>query len=201
MGIPTLEPPILNVEQHFGNRAENTFTSMRWWGPMMYLFCRQVRARKIVEVGVGNGQTSFWLAHAAKENIGQYYGLEISGGRINKTKKTIERFGWDVPCNFIEVDTLKITAEWVLENIGDSIDFIFLDGDHSEEAVIHEMEVLYPFLSSGGFVWLHDIYSSVQPAWQAIIGNENYDFKYIEIPYHFGMGVLWRPDKDKRTLK
>jgi predicted O-methyltransferase YrrM len=165
------------------------WTSMRWYGPLMYVFCRQIQAKKIMEIGVG--QTSFWLGNAAKENGGCYYGFDIHAGKTKGVEKNMKEAG--ISCQLWGMDTRELTTQWVKENVG-PIDFLFLDGDHSRDSVSHELEVLLPFLRvKWGYVFIHDIHSASREAWEWI--GENLNLKSIEIPYNMGVGVLWKEKK------
>ncbi len=44
-----------------------------------------------------------------------------------------------------------------------SVDFVFLDGDHSEKAVTEDLEAWYPLVRPGGVIGVHDYSNATFP--------------------------------------
>lgn len=55
------------------------------------------------------------------------------------------------------IRTLRMQSHLAADAIGDQVDLLFIDGDHSYEAVSRDLAVWLPKLSAGGLVILHDI--------------------------------------------
>lgn len=75
---------------------------------------------------------------------------------------------------FIEKNSLDAAAE--IED--GSLDFIFIDADHSYEAVLADLKAWYPKVKSGGLMAGHDIYYS--PVTKAV--NEFREMNSIDSP-------------------
>ena len=87
---------------------------------------------------------------------------------------------------------------------GRSIDFLFIDGDHSYEGVKADFEIYSPLVKEGGLIAFHDIIwdkksnndnwsGEVYRFWQEIKGN--YDYKEFVEDHEqsgFGIGVIIR---------
>lgn len=110
-----------------------------------------------IEIGVLNGETSSFLLNI-NENI-FLYGIDpiipdsmerSLIGNINKisenTDKHKHRF------NFIRDYSFNVHSKF--EN--ESIDFLFIDGDHTYNAVKKDFELYYPKVKKNGLIFFHD---------------------------------------------
>ncbi len=97
----------------------------------------------------------------------------------------------------------KYTVSY-LEKIlnGGKIDFIFIDGDHSYEAVKKDFEIYSKFINKNGIIAFHDIAPNYSDGtsifWKELKNNKNkYNYrKYQEIIKDYnqeyaGIGILW----------
>ena len=112
----------------------------------------------IVEVGSYVGGSSTFLASAATEKNGMLYrvdtwkneamseGLRDTYNEFTKNTKTYEK--WIVPLRGESVEVAK--------NFDKEIDLLFIDGDHSYEAVKSDVEAWFPKLKDGAIVVFHD---------------------------------------------
>ena len=54
---------------------------------------------------------------------------------------------------FKNVEIIRKTSAEASKDFGDeSLDFVYLDGDHSYEAVKADLEALYPKIKAGGYI-------------------------------------------------
>lgn len=114
--------------------------------------------KSIVEIGSYIGGSSSFLASAAKEKIGIGYcidtwknegmceGLKDSYNAFIRNTKPYE--DWIVPLRGKSVEMTK--------NFNKNIDLLFIDGDHSYEAVKSDVEAWLPKLKEGAIVIFHD---------------------------------------------
>jgi predicted O-methyltransferase YrrM len=124
-------------------------------------FCKIINDNKYkigVEIGLGFGSYSEFLLKNSKleklysidpfdDSIAEYYpGLEST---IEKLSPFKER------STFIR----KKSEDAVNEFDDESIDFIYIDGDHRYELVIQDLTLWYPKLKKGGFFSGHDYLS------------------------------------------
>jgi len=178
---------ILDLSQNFPhNRGP---TSMYFYGPLMYLWCKQMRARYILEIGIATGYSSYWLGQAAKEAGGKYFGIEIHQGRAKAIDEAMDKLG--IPHEIWAMDSRMITTDFMKEKVG-KLDFCFLDGDHSVETVNHEMDVIYPLMIKFSYIFIHDVFAASREAWKVVVENPNYTLEHLHIFNNFGMGIIRR---------
>jgi predicted O-methyltransferase YrrM len=63
---------------------------------------------------------------------------------------------------------LKGTSAAMEERLPDGVDFIFVDGDHSEPGIRTDWSIVERRLVAGGIVCLHDVLVPEQEPWQAL---------------------------------
>jgi predicted O-methyltransferase YrrM len=80
---------------------------------------------------------------------------------------------------------------------GSSLDFLFIDGDHTYEGVRLDFEMYSPLVRDGGLIAFHDIAQSgrmrkVHEFWDEVKQNYNHkEFIHITDEGAMGIGVLW----------
>lgn len=129
----------------------------------------------IVEIGSAHGASSIVFAEAAKELDGhlvcidhfpeEYYNQDKFGDYARKAfKKNIAPWAkWvthiDQPSELAlkksEVDEVGIYLENIIQTAG-GIDFLFVDGMHSYEAVQKDCQLYLPLVRRGGYIGFHD---------------------------------------------
>jgi hypothetical protein len=150
-----------------------------------------IGARYIVEIGVDQGYGTWYLSHTARKNSGEYLGVDIvpvwdrDMNGVNM-KRYFE--GFRLPCRFLEGDTKKMT-ELPIERI----DLAFVDGEHTYEAVSHEVNnLIYPKCQKNGwsYICLHDIvdFPGVKKAWEEFKLDPR--FECIEFYNNYGLGIM-----------
>lgn len=84
------------------------------------------------------------------------------------------------------------------EIINQQIDFLFIDGDHTKEGCMIDFVNFYPYVSTGGYIMLHDIYPE-HCGWEGpryVIDEwliHHSHLKLVEIktsPTNFGMALI-----------
>jgi len=121
------------------------------------------------EIGVWFGQFSDWIL--ANSQLSCLFSIDpweaYDTGRLNgqtitqeqqdeayqTTKNLLEKYG--DRSQIIK----KTSAETAKDIADDSLDFIFIDGDHSYDACKQDLEIWYPKLKSGGIFSGHDFIS------------------------------------------
>ena len=146
---------------------------------------------KIVEIGSWIGESSCLLASGLKGEEAKLYAIDNFKGqasdpsarmryqermsrlKINNTKeifdKNIANFNLSSKVEAIAADSLE-AAKSFREPLH-SIDLLFIDGDHSEDATRKDITTWMPFLKHGGTVVFHDFSSNhgvPQAIWWAI---------------------------------
>ncbi|HET8673052.1 MAG TPA: class I SAM-dependent methyltransferase [Thermoleophilaceae bacterium] len=123
-------------------------------------------AQVVVEIGVYEGSSALVLVQAMPP-----------GSRLHLIDPFVDESGWALPAGWgaTERATRRVVAraaapreaprvEWHVERSQDvgrrwdrgEVDFVFIDGDHSPEAVREDWDVWHPHVKSGGHVAFHD---------------------------------------------
>lgn len=139
--------------------------SCREWTPAseqyvrnLYGFARMAGASIIMEVGVGPEAVSAQTFAAAIREIGRFDPLLVSID-IDAEKPTREQFNRvnrTVEWHVIHRDSTAFAhskPDWTPEDV----DLVYIDGDHSLEAMRSDYEMLSPLLKPGGMAVFDDV--------------------------------------------
>ena len=145
----------------------------------LYYLVRRIRPSRLLEIGTHIGSSTVALALAAARN--QVEGVDtrivtvdIRDVNDKQTRPWFEAGSPAAPRVLVEslgvVDRVKFevnTSVGKLAQIVDSFDMIFLDGDHSAEAVYSEIPLALNRLHvpGNGIVVLHDFFPGLSPLW------------------------------------
>jgi predicted O-methyltransferase YrrM len=113
----------------------------------------------IVEIGSWKGRSTTWLASGARLAGQRVYAVDPHrGSREDPTVDTLNEFLDNVARNGLAgvVEPMVMTSEEAAVRISGPIEFLFIDGDHSYEAVRRDAELWLPRLIDGGTVMFHD---------------------------------------------
>ena len=109
--------------------------------------------KTIIEIGIQHGYTTYMLCEAAKKTGGTVYGIDK-----NTTQGAEENLNnWQ--CENVEIIQQNTQSEAFVQYFNDkfdTIDFVFIDGDHSYGGVKNDFELVYPKLALDGILVLHD---------------------------------------------
>lgn len=124
------------------------------------------KCKSIVEIGVAWASTTRYLCRAAQATGGFVNGYDIWGeyGENRKWKpfttrdkcdELLRSGGFD---NFelTQVDSQSPGFKDFFDSRHNSIDFAFIDGDHSYKGVKSDFDIVYPHLAQKGIIALHD---------------------------------------------
>jgi cephalosporin hydroxylase len=116
----------------------------------------------VVEIGTAAGGTLFaWCKLAAADAL--VVSIDLPGGPFSPNTSSVEFLRAyarpEQKLHLVRADShLPATKETLLRILaGRTIDFLFVDGDHSYEGVRQDFELYAPLVGSGGFVAFHDI--------------------------------------------
>ncbi len=108
----------------------------------------------IVEIGCLDGETTLILARSSTVHV---YGIDpivpdsMNPGLIGSKEKILQNLKWCKRFTFIEEYSHIATTSFNYD-----FDLIFVDGDHSYDAVKKDVEDWWPKLAAGGKMLLHD---------------------------------------------
>ncbi len=124
---------------------------------VLYTLVRSLRPKRMLEVGRARGGSTFIIAEAIKHLEGAEFVSMDPNNWPEHSIPTILRHNLEESYGVHFIDEY---CPWALpaakELAGDDFDVIFLDGDHSYDAVKRDLLGLLPFLVSGGYILMHD---------------------------------------------
>lgn len=178
-----------SMRGHFGPINHST----PYYGPFLYWLARCSGARFVVEIGVCKAYTSFFLASAVKDNMtrqgvdnGRYWGVDISGEIPEFERKMREK---GLPVNMLQMDSWDLKPETF---DGNKLGVAFIDGWHSRQHLLKEVEILYPLLVDGGrgYMVIHDTYGWVSEPIVEVLKDPRYEFEHISFADNYGLTIL-----------
>jgi cephalosporin hydroxylase len=139
---------------------------MEQWPDEIQPFTKWLTARKphnILEIGVRyGGSSALWHSLSTGLVIGVDWTEKDSLGEV-ETKKLAEQMQTSYHrYRFICGDSHKADTKLQVEQIllGELVDFLFLDGDHSYEGLKQDWELYRSLVSPNGCIAFHDIVDS-----------------------------------------
>ena len=114
----------------------------------------------IVEIGSWKGRSTTWLASGARLAGHRVYAIDPHcRSREYPSAETLDEFLGNLARNGLAdiVEPLVMTSEAAAAHIGGPVELLFIDGDHSYEAVRRDAELWLPRLIEGGTVMFHDV--------------------------------------------
>ena len=114
----------------------------------------------IVEIGSWKGRSTTWLASGARLAGRRVYAIDPHcRSRENPSAQTLDEFLGNLARNGLAdiVEPLVMTSEAAAAHIEGPVELLFIDGDHSYEAVRRDAELWLPRLIEGGTVMFHDV--------------------------------------------
>ena len=131
---------------------------------LLYTFAKNVKEGCIVEIGSARGRSTAALALGSLEGSNvPVYAIEpheefigVKGGKFGPQDR-VEFFKNMLRIGCVEIVRLiNLRSQDVAQCWTQSIGFLWIDGDHSYEAVKHDLEAFGAYLVPGGFIALHD---------------------------------------------
>lgn len=170
------------------------------WGNIliMYPMCHIYGFKNILEIGQAEGYSSWYLAHAAKENHGTFLAIDI----VDTWGRPHEPFGYSLkryfegemlPCRFIQADTkqMKEIPDYAHGGL-DLIDFCYIDGEHKTDTILHEVyDLIMPKMRKDGFGFLcfDDVIDmGAEGAWEVLCKDPQ--FEHLTLHPNGGFGIL-----------
>jgi predicted O-methyltransferase YrrM len=137
----------------------------------------------IVEIGSWKGRSTTWLASGARAGGHRVYAVDPHRrSRENPEAATLDEFLDNLARNGLTdvVEPLVMTSEEAAARIAGPVELLFIDGDHSYEAVRRDAELWLPRLMEGGTVMFHDAATAAytgprRVVRQAVCGNPQFD--------------------------
>jgi predicted O-methyltransferase YrrM len=148
----------------YWEKIEGSFSFVNFYERMAHRFNNAT----FVEIGTWKGQSIMYMAEKIKElnkNI-KLYGIDTFKGNEEHAEHpdVVANKIYDIYLENIEplkdyITTIKGSSHDVYTQFEDeSIDFLFIDADHSYEAVKKDLKLWYPKVKKGGIISGHDYF-------------------------------------------
>jgi hypothetical protein len=182
--------------------ARENYTQINYtdafYGPMLWAMIRANHSLNVVEIGVGEGYCSYFMAQAVRENIardsvpGRYLGIDIS----DRCKDLFDKMAADgLPVEYKFVDSATLKPEDLLHD-GRPVDLLFQDGNHHIDQTLKEIDIIYPALRGNGegYLCCHDVYAYCEQYAKILRTNPKFKFEHISFLYNYGFGIFRKMD-------
>lgn len=162
------------------------------------------KPRNVLEIGTARGGT-FYIWSRYFNTIDKIISLDLPDGRFgggyNEKKTNIfQEFAPSNDMYFVRDNShQKETYERVSHIVDGSVDFLFIDGDHTYEGVKKDFYMYSELVSKGGIIALHDIVThpdeinpdcNVDQFWEELVNKDKYDTKEIISDENQGWGGI-----------
>jgi predicted O-methyltransferase YrrM len=175
----------------------------------LYERVQAINPRVIVEIGTRDG-ASLYLWSQASPNLKTLVSIDLpggihGGGYIKQRSYLYHQFiahNPDVNLHLLRLDSQKPSTKAQLQTIlnNQSIDFLFIDGDHRYEGVKRDYDLYRSLVRQGGMIAFHDIYPNkrdtsiqVDRLWDEIKATETKIEEIVHQPYRgwYGIGIVY----------
>lgn len=147
---------------------------------LFYLHILSTRPRHIIEFSPNRGYSTVAIASAQKvmRNRFGFGTFEINKKACEQTRRAISAQKLDEYCHVIHGDAIKEVPAYIKRR-GCFVDFCFIDSDHTDKFAQNYIKKIFPLLSPGCLVVIHDIAAKK-------IGSK--DFKSSLLKGHYKSG-------------
>ena len=171
-------------------------TTLPYYGPMLYWIIRAIGAVNVLEIGVAQGYSSYFMASAIKDNNerqgmnGKYIGVDFA----DKKHIEIQLKEKGLPAEIWHMDSITMTHEMLQPY---PLDLVFQDGFHNTEHCMKEMAILYPHIKDAGrgYLVMHDVYAFCEGYYKKLMADPRYDFsEAVRFLHNYGLAITRRMD-------
>lgn len=158
----------------------------------LHMLTVELGLKRVLELGVGPGQSTVALLEAAKEIGGRVW--SIDNGPCLRVRKMIEDYGLTPYWTFIMAEDLNV--DWK-----EPVDHLFIDTCHLYPHVIAELRKFEPFVVDGGIITMHDtdggdFWPGVPKAINEYMRGRK-DLRFYNYRNCGGLGVIFKGRKRK----
>lgn len=117
--------------------------------PVEFFLAWTIQAKIMVEIGTMDGSSAIPLLKAAEETNGCLYSVDLDG--CEDAKQLVTRYELNKYWRFC-----NMKSDEFFKTFNKTIDFAFIDGDHSWPQVARDLENCMQRLSGKGIIMVHD---------------------------------------------
>ena len=173
--------PRRHAEMDAARYAEFGFSIFPEQGDLIYLLCRGMRARRVVEFATSVGMSTLYFAAALRDNGGGLViGSELVPAKVATARGNLAAAGLEDYAEIREGD-----ARVTLQDLGGPVDFALIDGwpTSSGPSLAREViEIVAPQLRVGAYV----INDNAEPDFLDFIRDPSNGFLSITLPLKGG---------------
>lgn len=134
-------------------------------GMLLFRTARFLAPNTILELGTNLGFSAAYLRAARRQ--AEFITIEGQAEVAHLARESFRRLG--LPPPDIYTGTFQATLPQAINQLGNSIDLFFIDGDHRAAATANYLDAIWPHLHQDSVVIIGDIHWSaeMEAAWQA----------------------------------
>jgi len=166
-------------------------------------FLKTLRPRAIMEIGTANGGTLFMMSRICAPDA-LIVSLDLPGGPFGGgyTEKRVPLYeAFAMPGQTVQLIRADSHSRESLDKVRQlldrqTLDFLFIDGDHTYGGVRQDFEMYSPLVTPGGFIAFHDIVyaEGVQRFWAEVAPTHPGVREFIaRTEPIFGIGLIQMP--------
>lgn len=185
-------------------------------GLSLFSLAVSIRAKRMLEIGRNRGYSTFALASALRFNEMSWDEVQFAKQRpdmdyptfekpVQGVLTSIEPFAQQVAYDVIEQNGLTKYVDYVNDYSYNytptgEYDLIFIDGDHTYEGCLQDVQQYTPYVRPGGYFILHDFYGwfnygvNGSPV-KKVIEDHCQDYEQILIDTGYMSLVIFRREK------
>ena len=166
---------VVDLDFHYFRHRGFRVPSCSWQSTLDKLSAtmRSIRDGLVVEVGVFGGSTLLFLAQELASRGTRMVGIDpwekleaLNGNKVTRRREEFShwllqlRFNLEGILAHLRYDNVQLIHDFSQSAVrtfaNDSIDFLIVDGDHSEAAVARDLSAWWPKLKQDGMLWGDD---------------------------------------------
>lgn len=161
---------------------------------MLYSLIRAARPQIVFEYGVCHAFGTGYMAQALKDNeYGHIWGFDLNV--LPSAFELLKEAGLRDQVTLVEGDS-KEQGSKKAKSLGEEIDFVFIDGDHTTEGMYGDFKSIEKYLAPQALVIFHDIALGGVAKALNKVREEFPDWQYISLyPTAKGLGLLQKPSE------
>jgi len=166
------------------------FAASKTLAPRNYLEIGVRRGRSVCTVARGNPSVNIFAFDMWQVN---YAGMENPGPDFVSAE--LKKHGHTGRLSFVNGNSHETLPQFFRQNPGLELDMITVDGDHSEQGALQDLEDVIPHLAIGGVLVFDDIAHPAHPfllkVWKTAIGRhpELSSFEFVESGYGVAFAI------------
>lgn len=128
---------------------------------VLYIICRVLRPKAVMETGCGNGFSSASILQALEDNgTGELYSIDLHY-REGVTVPRDKELGWVIPENLkhrwylVLGESFRVLPS-LLKKL-QTVDLFLHDSRHTYRTMMKEFTIVWPYLRKGGLLVSHDV--------------------------------------------